>query len=237
MTFHATILTLFPEMFPGPLGHSLIGRALEEGKWSLECLNIRDFGIGKHRNVDDTPAGGGAGMVMRADVLGAAIDAAFAKTPDAQLIYMSPRGERFSQPRASELTAHHSKLIILCGRFEGIDERIIDKYQPLEVSLGDFVMTGGEIAAMALLDTCVRMLPDVLGEKESLAQESFGLAEDYACMLEHPHYTSPPVWQGLAVPNVLKSGHHAEIDHWRKAQAEEITKARRPDLWAKRNEK
>jgi tRNA (guanine37-N1)-methyltransferase len=258
MNFHATILTLFPDMFPGPLGHSLIGRALKEGIWSLDCIDIRDYGAGKHRNVDDTPYGGGAGMVMRADVLGAAIDAALTKTLDAQLIYMSPRGEPLTQTLAQQLSScgqpqagaqdlgdsaqslcdsqNDASLIILCGRFEGIDERIIEHYQPLEISLGDFVMTGGELAAMALLDACVRLLPDVIGQPESLAQESFGLSQDYACMLEHPHYTSPPVWHGLAVPDVLKSGHHAHIQRWRTTQAEEITKTRRPDLWAKHKE-
>lgn len=237
-------------MFPGPLGHSLIGRALEEEKWSLDCINIRDYGIGKHKQVDDTPYGGGAGMVMKADVLAAAIDEAKNRQPNAQLIYMTPRGVPFNQQLAIELVGTRGKdretidmsntsplaprpLTILCGRFEAIDERIIDEYQLLEVSLGDFVMTGGEIAAMAVLDTCVRLLPDVIGEADSLGEESFGMTENFACLLEYPHYTRPPNWRGLNVPNTLLSGDHKQISEWRQKQAELTTKTRRPDLWAK----
>ncbi len=247
---HATIITLFPEMFPGALGHSLIGRALESGIWSYDCLNIRDFGIGKHQVVDDSPYGGGAGMVMLAQVIDAAIAKALEQTPDATLIYFSPRGVRMDQELCVELTEgfgvqdsvfseNNTKyqipntryLILLCGRFEAIDERVIEKYQPLEVSLGDFVMTGGEIAAMALLDACVRLLPNVIGEPESLEQESFGLHADYALLLEHPHYSRPPIWEGLAAPDILLSGHHAKIEQWRLQQSENVTQARRPDLW------
>ncbi len=249
-TLHITILTLFPDMFPGPLSHSLTGKALKDGIWSLETVNIREFGIGKHKQVDDTPYGGGAGMVLRPDVVDAAIQEAFRHTPEARLIYMTPRGVPFHQQMACELTgvrdegrgtskadvtssliSRLSSLLFLCGRFEAIDERVIKKYQPLEISLGDFVMTGGELAAMAMIDACVRLLPGVVGEPESLSQESFGLNEDYALLLEHPHYTKPPVWEGMEVPDPLTSGHHAEIDAWRKAKAEEITAERRPDLW------
>ncbi len=250
---HITALTLFPELFPGPLGASLTGRALEENKWSLETINIRDFGHGKHSAVDDTPYGGGPGMVMRADVVGPAIDAAKAAHPDAQLIYFSPRGQRITQEIIKKLTglAPHpnplpgergrearvrgepNDLILLCGRFEAIDERIIKHYQPLELSLGDFVMTGGEMAAYALIDACVRLLPGVVGDAESLGEESFGLAEDYACLLEYPHYSKPPIWNGLSVPEVLTSGDHGKIAEWRKAEAEAITKVRRPELLEK----
>ena len=364
---HATILTLFPEMFPGPLAHSLIGKALQTGIWSLDTLNIREFGLGRHQVVDDSPYGGGAGMVMLAEVIDAAINEAKRQHPDATLIYFTPRGQRITQRLCCELigcgsphptlspgrgfdsepeltpiarklrqnqtgvemllwgklrnrqlhgikfrrqhpvagfvadffceeanlvieldggqhnqpeaiakdTARTQTLeaagfhvlrflnneivenlegvlttiaekalslgrglgegprsfILLCGRYEAIDERIIEKHQPLEVSLGDFVMTGGELAAMALLDACVRLLPGVIGEPESLAQESFGLSEDYALLLEHPHYSKPPIWEGIAVPEALLSGHHANIERWRLEQSEQMTKARRPDLW------
>lgn len=230
MTFDATILTLFPEMFPGPLGYSLTGRALEQGIWSLDAINIRDFGIGAHKTVDDTPYGGGAGMVMRADVLHDAIEAAKAHKPDAQLVYLTPRGVPFTQKLAVELIASQH-MTLLCGRYEGVDERVLEYHQPLEISLGDFVMTGGELAAMAMLDTCVRLLPGVIGEADSLAQESFGLDENYACLLEHPHYTKPPCWQEKTVPEVLRSGHHAAIAQWRMQQSQATTKQRRPDLW------
>ena len=256
-----TLVTLFPEMFPGPLGNSLIGRALEEGKWTLDTINIRDFGHGKHRQVDDTPYGGGAGMVMRADVVAGALTAAFEAHPDALLIHFSPRGQAITQPLLAQLArgeAPHTPnatdiedrrtaerapeaglrpLILLCGRFEAIDERILEHYQPLELSLGDFVMTGGELAAMALIDATVRLLPGVVGDADSLGEESFGMSEDYACLLEYPHYTKPPVWSGKNVPKPLLSGHHAEIEAWRKQQAEEVTKARRADLWERYKQK
>jgi len=229
--FHATVLTLFPEMFPGPLGYSLIGRGVDEGIWTLDARNIRDFGLGKHAVVDDTPYGGGAGMVMRADVVDAAIQSAMALHPDAQLVYLTPRGQPFHQAMASQLITR--ALALLCGRFEAIDERVIAKHQPLELSLGDFVMTGGELAAMAILDACVRLLPGIVGEPESLAEESFGLSQEYACLLEHPHYTKPPVWEGMYVPEVLVSGDHAKIRTWRKEQSQETTRKRRPDMWEK----
>lgn len=251
--FRAIILTLFPELFPGPLGASLTGKALEQGLWSLETVNIRDFGLGRHQTVDDTPYGGGAGMVMRPDVVDAAIARVFEHAPHGRLIYLTPRGRRFDQRMAQELTTptrepvpnlstseakswnetNLTPLIFLCGRYEAIDERVIEKYQPLELSLGDFVMTGGEPAALAMLDACVRLLPGVVGEPDSLNEESFGLSEDYALLLEHPHYTKPPVWQGAAVPETLLSGDHANIARWRHAQSETMTKQRRPDLWEK----
>ena len=233
--FRAIVLTLFPELFPGPLAASLTGKALQRGLWTLEPINIRDFGLGRHQTVDDTPYGGGAGMVMRPDVVDAAIAAAFERAPDGRLVYLTPRGEHFDQSTAQTLVTGKNPpaLIFLCGRYEAIDERVIEKYQPLELSLGDFVMTGGELAAMAMLDACVRLLPGVIGEPESLAEESFGLSEDYALLLEHPHYTKPPVWQGEAVPETLLSGDHAGIARWRLKQSEAMTAQRRPDLWKK----
>jgi tRNA G37 N-methylase TrmD/very-short-patch-repair endonuclease len=382
---HTILLTLFPELFPGPLGASLTGKALERGIWSLETINIREFGLGRHQTVDDTPYGGGAGMVMRPDVIDAAIQEAFKKAPDGQLIYLTPRGRRFDQRVAARLVAdclaphpdplprerefdsvprltqvarklrqdytiaenklwkqlrnrqlnnlkfrrqhpienyvvdflcedlrliveldggqHNEEqnqladqtrtekleslgykilrfwnnqifenltgtleviastagtmnpplpgerdgvrgkpepqvsqsttLIFICGRYEAIDERVIQKYQPLELSLGDFVMTGGELAAIPMIDACVRLLPGVVGEPESLAQESFGLAKDYALLLEHPHYTKPPVWEGSGVPETLLSGDHAKIARWRLDESREMTKKHRPDLWEK----
>ncbi|MBN66573.1 MAG: tRNA (guanosine(37)-N1)-methyltransferase TrmD [Rickettsiales bacterium] len=224
-----TVLTLFPDMFPGPLGHSLIGRALDNELWRLNTINIRDYGIGKHKQVDDTPYGGGAGLVMKPDVVDGAITAALEQQPSAQLVHFTPRGQRITQPLLQSLTER--PLVMLCGRFEAIDERVIEKYQPLELSLGDFVMTGGELAAMAVIDATVRMLPGVIGEEGSLAEESFGLCKDYACLLEYPHYTKPPKWDGQNVPETLLSGHHGEIEKWRLAQAKAITKQRRPDLW------
>jgi tRNA (guanine37-N1)-methyltransferase len=185
--------------------------------------------------VDDTPYGGGAGMVLRADVMDAAIQKGLESHPESKLIYFSPRGVPFNQPLAKQLSQEES-LLMICGRFEAVDERVIDKYQPLEISLGDFVMTGGEYAAMAVLDAAIRLLPGVIGEAESLEQESFGMAEDYALLLEHPHYTRPPVWEERPVPEVLLSGNHGEINAWRKRLSEEFTKARRPDLWKRYNE-
>ena len=222
----AQIITLFPDAFPGVLGESLTGRALAERIWQLHTLDLRVFGIGRHRNVDDTPAGGGAGMVLRADVLGAAIDAAQAQQ-DLPLIYLSPRGAPMDQALMQEL-AQGPGVTLLCGRFEGIDERVLDHYPIREISLGDFVLTGGEIAAQALLDATVRLLPGVLGNQASAEEESF--AEG---LLEHPHYTRPAEWQGRPIPEVLLSGNHGAIARWRKAEAEALTRARRPDLWAK----
>ncbi|NWH09547.1 MAG: tRNA (guanosine(37)-N1)-methyltransferase TrmD [Alphaproteobacteria bacterium] len=227
MGFAASVLTILPAMFPGPLAHSLVGTALAKGVWSLDTVDIRDYSSDRHRTVDDTPAGGGAGMVMRADVLSRAVDAAMAGEPQGRpLLYLSPRGERLTQARVSTL-ARGPGVILLCGRFEGIDERLLQRRPIEEVSLGDFVLSGGEIAAMALLDAAVRLLPGVVGDAASLAEESFE-----GGLLEYPHYTRPQLWEGLEIPSVLMSGHHAQIAKWRRARAEDITRARRPDLWA-----
>ena len=227
--FTVKIVTLFPEAFPGTLGLSLTGKALDLGLWRLIPIALRPFGEGKHRNVDDTPAGGGAGMVLRADVLDRALDeAAVGANPDRlkwPVIYLSPRGRPFDQAMAHRFAACDG-VTMICGRFEGIDQRVIDHHQIEEVSLGDFVLTGGEIAAQAMLDATVRLLPKVLGNQASTEDESFSDG-----LLEHPQYTKPAEWQGLPIPDVLQSGHHGEIAKWRKAQAEELTKLRRPDLW------
>jgi tRNA (guanine37-N1)-methyltransferase len=222
--WHATVLTLFPEMFPGPLGVSLAGQALEAGIWSLTTIQIRDFSIGKHRQVDDSPTGGGAGMVLRADVLGPALDSARAAQPSAPLIYLSPRGEPLTQALARELAAGPG-VTLLAGRFEGIDERVIEARGLREISIGDYVLSGGELAALVLMDTCVRLLPGVLGAEESLAHESFENGR-----LEYPHYTKPRDWEGRSIPDVLLSGDHKKIDAWRRAEADRITAERRPDL-------
>jgi tRNA (guanine37-N1)-methyltransferase len=224
MTFRATILTLYPEMFPGPLGVSLSGRALEAGAWALDVRNIRDHGIGAHRAVDDTPAGGGPGMVLRADVLAAAVDAALGDGDDRPRLLMSPRGRPLTQARVRELSAGGGALIV-CGRFEGVDERVIEARGLEEVSIGDYVLSGGELAAMVLIDACVRLLPGVMGDEQSGAEESFE-----AGLLEYPHYTRPQTFEGEAIPEVLMSGHHKRIAEWRRAQAERITRERRPDL-------
>jgi tRNA (guanine37-N1)-methyltransferase len=227
--FTVKIVTLFPEAFPGTLGLSLTGKALDLGLWRLIPIALRPFGEGKPRNVDDTPAGGGAGMVLRADVLDRALDeAAVGANPDRlkwPVIYLSPRGRPFDQAMAHRFAACDG-MTMICGRFEGIDQRVIDHHQIEEVSLGDFVLTGGEIAAQAMLDATVRLLPKVLGNQASTEEESFSDG-----LLEHPQYTKPAEWQGLPIPDVLQSGHHGEIAKWRKAQAEELTKVRRPDLW------
>lgn len=220
----ARVLTLFPEAFPGILGLSLTGRALAERKWQLGITPLRDHGIGKHRNVDDTPAGGGAGMVIRADVVASALAAAPQPGP---LIYVSPRGRRFDQAMARDLAAGPGATF-LCGRFEGVDQRALDHFDFMEVSLGDFVITGGELAAQAMIDASVRLLPGVLGNAESTEEESHSNG-----LLEHPHYTRPAEWEGRAIPEVLLSGHHGEIAKWRQAQSEALTQERRPDLWEK----
>jgi tRNA (guanine37-N1)-methyltransferase len=225
MSFIATVLTLYPEMFPGPLGVSLAGRALAEGKWSLDTVQIRDFAIDRHRTVDDTPAGGGAGMVLRVDVLAATVDHALARRPDCPVLAMTPRGRPLAQARVRELAAGPGATI-LCGRFEGFDERIFAARPVEEVSVGDIVLSGGEPAAIMLLDACVRLLPGVMGAADSGTEESFE-----AGLLEYPHYTRPAEWEGLAIPDVLRSGDHAKIAAWRKARAEADTRARRPDLW------
>jgi len=221
----ATVLTLYEEMFPGPLGQSLAGQGLKDGVWTLETVDIRDFASDKHRSVDDTPYGGGPGMVMRADVVDSAIDSQMAENKDFPLIYMSPRGRPLTQERVRELVSGPG-LVVLSGRFEGIDERVLQARGVEEVSLGDFVLSGGEIAAMALIDACVRLLPGIMGSEDSGADESFEKG-----LLEYPHYTRPREWQGRTVPEVLLSGDHGKIKAWRRAEAERITKQRRPDLW------
>jgi tRNA (guanine37-N1)-methyltransferase len=224
MTFRATILTLFPEMFPGPLGVSLAGKALADDIWSLEARDIRDSATGKHRNVDDTPAGGGPGMVMRADMLAAAIDAATPPGDDRPRLLMSPRGRLIDQAFVAELAAKPG-VVIVAGRFEGVDERVIEARGLTEVSVGDYVLSGGEIAAMALLDAVVRLLPGVMGNAESAASESFSQG-----LLEYPQYTRPQVFEGRAIPEILTSGDHGKIAEWRRAEAVRITRERRPDL-------
>jgi tRNA (guanine37-N1)-methyltransferase len=224
MSWAARVLTLFPEMFPGPLGHSLAGRALARGDWSLEPIDIRGFATDRHRSVDDTPFGGGAGMVMRADVLDAAI--AFAAVPGAPLIVLTPRGRPLTQARVASL-AGGPGVVLLCGRYEGVDQRVIEARGMEEISIGDYVLSGGEPAAMVLLDACVRLLPGVMGAAASADEESFS-----GGLLEYPHYTRPALWQGRAVPEVLLGGNHGAIAAWRRAEAERITRERRPDLWA-----
>ncbi|WP_371059639.1 tRNA (guanosine(37)-N1)-methyltransferase TrmD [Rhodosalinus sp. 5P4] len=222
----AQVITLFPEAFPGVLGLSLTGRGLKEGLWQLRTVDLRRHGEGRHRNVDDTPAGGGAGMVLRADVLGRAIEEARATAPAGRpLIAPSPRGTPFTQARARAL-AEGPGVTLICGRFEGIDQRALDHYGVEEVSIGDFVLTGGEIAATALIDATVRLIPRVLGNQASVEEESFSHG-----LLEHPQYTRPTVWQGREIPEILLSGHHARITEWRQAEAERLTRKRRPDLW------
>jgi tRNA (guanine37-N1)-methyltransferase len=222
--WNATVLTLFPDMFPGPLGHSLLGKALSNDLWRLEVRDIRDHGLGRHRSVDDTPAGGGPGMVMRADVAAAAIDAV--ERGDRPLIYLSPRGVPLTQARVRAL-ASGPGAILLCGRFEGLDQRVIEARAIEEVSIGDFVLAGGEIAAMALVEACVRLIPGVLGDPTSTAEESFSSG-----LLEYPHYTRPQDFEGRVIPDVLSGGNHSEIAKFRRAQAEALTRARRPDLWS-----
>jgi tRNA (guanine37-N1)-methyltransferase len=221
-SWHATVLTIFPEMFPGPLGHSLAGRALARETWRLDVVNIRDYASGRHRSVDDEPFGGGAGMVMRPEVLDAAIRGGRGSGP---LIYMTPRGRLMDQALVRDLAAGDGATV-LCGRFEGVDQRVLDAHEAVEVSLGDFVLSGGELPALVLLDAVVRLLPGVVGNQETLAEESFEWG-----LLEYPHFTRPAEWQGRSVPDVLLSGHHEKIRDWRKRQAEDITRLRRPDLW------
>ncbi|MEI6159916.1 MAG: tRNA (guanosine(37)-N1)-methyltransferase TrmD [Roseococcus sp.] len=225
MSWHATILTLFPEMFPGPLDVSLAGRALREERWRCEAMDIRGFATDRHRTVDDTPFGGGAGMVMRPDVADAAIAGAMPEGDSRPLVYLTPRGRLLDQAMVRDF-ASGPGLVLLCGRYEGVDERVIQARGMREVSLGDYVLSGGEIAALALLDACVRLLPGVMGAAESAVEESHS-----AGLLEYPHYTRPAEWLGRAVPPVLLSGHHAEVARWRRAQSEAATRERRPDLW------
>jgi tRNA (guanine37-N1)-methyltransferase len=225
--WRATVLTLFPEMFPGPLGLSLAGKALASGLWALEARDIRDSATDRHRSVDDTPAGGGPGMVLRADVMAAAIDAAGVE-PDRPLLLMSPRGRPLTQARVRELAAGPGPLIV-CGRFEGVDQRVIDARGLEEVSVGDYVLSGGETAALAVIDACVRLVPGVMGKLTSGADESFSEG-----LLEYPQYTRPQAFEGRMIPEILNSGDHARVAAWRRAEAEALTEARRPDLWAAR---
>lgn len=230
MSFRATVLTLYPEMFPGALGLSLAGKALDAGTWSLEAVQIRDFATDRHRTVDDTPAGGGAGMVMRADVLASAVDAAAPEGDPRPKLLMSPRGRPLTQRRVRELAAGPGA-VILCGRFEGIDQRLIEARALEEVSVGDYILSGGEPAALVLLDAVVRLLPGVMGNEASGEEESFESG-----LLEHPHYTRPQLFEGRAIPEVLTSGNHARIAAWRRGEAEALTRARRPDLWRARED-
>ncbi|MFC0244641.1 tRNA (guanosine(37)-N1)-methyltransferase TrmD [Falsochrobactrum ovis] len=220
--FRASVLTLYPEMFPGPLGISLAGKALAEGTWTLNTVQIRDFAEDKHRMVDDTPSGGGAGMVMKADVVARALDSVADGRP---MLLMTPRGKPLTQSRVRELAAGDGA-IILCGRFEGVDERVIEGRNLEEISIGDYILSGGETAAIVLLDAVVRLLPGVMGNRESGETESFETG-----LLEHPHYTRPQIWEGRSIPDVLTSGNHGAIEKWRQGEAERITRERRPDLW------
>lgn len=228
--YDASVLTLYPEMFPGPLGLSLAGRGLERGYWSLETVNIRDFADDKHHTVDGTPAGGGAGMVLRADVVARAVDETVKDKSPRPIIYLTPRGTPLTQAKVRKL-AQGPGVVLLCGRFEGIDDRVIQSRNIEEISLGDYVLSGGEPAALSLLDAVVRLIPGVTGKEASLVDESFENG-----LLEYPHYTRPNSWEGIDIPTILTSGHHGEIAKWRRSQAEEITKLRRPDLWAKQRD-
>lgn len=230
--FHVNLLTLFPEMFPGSLGHSLAGRALEDGKWTYSATQIRDFATDKHQTVDDTPYGGGAGMVMRADV----IERALLSLPHAgRKIYLSPRGKKLNQALVKELAAE-TALTLLCGRYEGVDQRVLDAHGFEEISIGDYVLSGGEVAALTLMDACIRLLPGVMGNEDTPDNESFGSAT--GGLLEYPHYTRPATWESASgevfdVPDILKSGDHGKIEAWRRSQSLEITRERRPDLLEK----
>lgn len=225
LPWQACVLTLFPQMFPGPLALSLAGQALDEGVWALETVDIRDFARDKHRTVDDAPFGGGPGMVMRPDVVDGAIDAVMQRQRGLPLVFLTPRGRPLDQARVREL-AGGPGLVLLCGRYEGIDERVLEVWRPEEISLGDFVLSGGEPAATAVIDACVRLLPGVVGQPQSVTEESFERG-----LLEYPQYTRPRNWRGLEVPEVLLSGHHARVNEWRLGEAERITRDRRPDLW------
>lgn len=229
--FSAIALTLFPDMFPGPLGQSLAGKALEKNIWSLQAIDIRGFAHDKHATVDDSPYGGSTGMVMKPDVVDEAVEHAKMLLPAARLIYTTPRGVPLTQALVETLKSRD--LIILCGRFEGVDQRVVEHHGMLEISLGDFVLSGGEIAALALLDACVRLLPGVISKADAVVTESFTTSSEYAGLLEYPHYTRPSLWKGRPVPEVLLSGNHEQIKAWRLEQARQVTKARRPDLWAK----
>lgn len=227
MSPKVTVLTLFPEMFPGPLGHSLIGKALEKNLWHLNVVDIRDFAEDKHQSVDDTAFGGGPGMVMRPDIVDKAISSVMEKGKG-RLIHLTPRGRVFQQIQAQEMASSSLPLVFLCGRYEGIDQRVLEAWNAEDVSLGDFVLTGGELAAMTILDAVIRLVPGVIGDQTSLEEESFSKG-----LLEYPHYTRPRDWKGQGVPEVLLSGNHEKIAHWRRQQSEAITRERRPDLWKK----
>lgn len=225
MTLKVTVLTLFPDMFPGPLGHSLLGTALDKKLWTLDVVDIRTFAEDKHKTVDDTCFGGGPGMVMRPDIVDKALSSVLSKKKG-RLLHLTPRGRVFNQDFASELAASSDPLVFICGRYEGIDQRVLEEWDAEDVSLGDFVLTGGEGAAMTMLDAIVRLVPGVVGAEESLEEESFSQG-----LLEYPHYTRPREWKGREVPDVLLSGHHGKIAQWRQQEAEKITQKRRPDLW------
>jgi tRNA (guanine37-N1)-methyltransferase len=228
--WRASVLTIFPELFPGPLGASLAGKALGQKVWSCQAIDIRDFAADRHRSVDDTPAGGGPGMVMRADVLARAIDHAAPANDSRPRILLTPRGKPFLQSRVREFAAGPG-VVLVCGRFEGVDERVIESRALEEISIGDYVLSGGEIAAFVLIDACVRLLPGVMGKEASHAEESFE-----AGLLEYPQYTKPQEFEGRPIPEVLNSGHHGKVAAWRREQAEKATRERRPDLWAKRKD-
>lgn len=227
MVWHATMVTLFPEMFPGALGYSLPGRALEDKKWLLDCVQIRDFAFDKHKTVDDTPYGGGAGMVLKPDVIHGALEHAKSLgDPDRPLIYLTPRGKPLTQKMVRRLGLETPGVVLLSGRYEGVDHRVIEHWDMEEISIGDYVLSGGELAAQVLLDACVRLIPGVIGKEESLTNESFELG-----ILEYPQYTKPQKWNNKIVPDVLLSGDHQKIAKWRQDEAETITQVRRPDLW------
>lgn len=227
--FHVTILTIFPEMFPGPLGYSLAGKALQKNLWSLDVINIRDFGITKHKNVDDEACGGGNGLIMRPDVLGPALDKALEGSPGATILYPSPRGVALNQSISKQI-ALEKNVIILCGRFEGIDERVIDEYNVQQISVGDYVLSGGEVAAITILDSVVRLLPGVLVNQDTLKEESFEAEIDGMQLVEHPLYTKPSVWRGREVPEILLSGNHSEIQKWKHAESIRVTVARQKKI-------
>lgn len=227
--FHVTILTIFPEMFPGPLGCSLAGKGIKNGLWSMDVIDIRNFGLTKHKNVDDVACGGGNGLIMRPDVLGAALDAALDARPGAKIYYPSPRGQALNQKLSWSLS-EEKNIIILCGRFEGIDERVIDEYNVQQISVGDYVLSGGEVAAMAILDSIVRLIPGVLSNQETLKEESFEEEFEGVSLVEHPLYTKPKTWRGREVPDILLSGNHSEIKKWKRSESIKVTKARQKIL-------
>lgn len=232
VAFKANIITLFPEMFPGPLQHSIAGKASVAGVWEINTYNIRDFAEDKHKTVDDKPFGGGTGMVIKPDVLAKCLDKVISDNPNTRLFYTSPRGIVFNQAKAIELSKENN-ITIICGRYEGIDQRVIDEYRIEEISLGDFILSGGEIAALSVIDACLRLVPGVIIKPSATEEESFGIDADYSLLLEYPHYTRPSQFRGREVPETLVSGNHAEIKKWRLEKAKEITREKRPDLWDK----